>query len=190
MSSSVNLTNYPNTYNALDRINADTFYRLPYDKVPEGGVVQVAHNLVLRNTEGGINEAETSSSSFQSTYLSATINPKFRNSTFIIQMAFAGKSSGSAAYHQFDLRRSISGLAAVSVNQSNTNGIARVNGETTSIGAHYYETNLIYIDSPKTLGPITYTLYHRVTNGGYVVRVGENAHRQSMIVWEIRNNDT
>ena len=189
--STVNITNYPNTLNVLDKLNSDTFNSLPHDKVQNGGVIQVAHNIILTSTESGVsNEAETSSSSFQQTFLECDIKPRFTNSAIIVQMSFAAKASGTGSYHQFDLRRQIGDLPFTSVNYTNTNGIARWNADISSNGAAYYHMNIDYVDRPQTQQPMTYRLYHRNTSGNYTVRVGENSQRAHMLIWEIKHNDT
>ena len=175
--------------NVREKLKELDYSHVPYEKMPAGSVIQVQYYYQLGN--GAVNEAETSSSSFQPTLFNVDISPKFSNSLIIIQAAPNIKSNGSSAYHALGLYKSINGGGYTRVLPpggsagASPHGLTnwRFNGET----LWYANAPIFQIDQPGTTESINYKIFHRVSvNGAYAVRTGENGADEYMMVMEIK----
>jgi hypothetical protein len=175
--------------NLREKINELDYDRIPYEKMPAGSVIQVQY--YYQTGSGAVNEAETSSSSFQPTLFNVDISPKFSNSLIIIQAAPNIKSNGGSAYHALGLYKSINGGSYTRVLPPGGSAGASPHGLTnwrfTGETLWYANAPIFQIDQPGTTESINYKIFHRVSsNGAYVVRTGENGADEYMMVMEIK----
>jgi hypothetical protein len=173
--------------NVREKLKELDYGHVPYQKMPAGSVIQVKY--FSQPASGTVNEAETSSSSYQPTTFNVDISPKFSNSLIVIQAAPNIKSNGSSAYHTIGVFKSINGgsYSQVLAAAGNTavHGVTnwRFNGET----LWYANAAILQLDQPGTTESINYKLFHRVSvNGAYTVRTGENGTDEYMMVMEIK----
>lgn len=172
-------------FNIREKLKEIDYGKVPYHKMPAGSVIQTVYSEYLGS--GTANESETSSSSFQPTLFEVTINPTSKNSMFKIESAPNVKSTAGTGYHNLAVFRKIG------------NGDFEPAGGPTSTTPHGQMTlrynssftwwgiaPILAYDEPNTLEPITYKIYHRISSGGYTVRVGENGADEYMSVQEIK----
>jgi hypothetical protein len=136
-----------------------------------GGVIQVV--------QGNLNtEFTTTSNSFVSTGLSATITPKFSTSKIAIFVSGNGytlQSQNAAVYTLY---------------KNNTTNLSPGSGQNTFqeiyVQASYLYTsvNFNYIDSPATTSATTYTVYMSSGNG-YTTKFNVNGQASTIILMEI-----
>jgi hypothetical protein len=118
--------------------------------------------------------ASTSSTSFVSTTFSASITPKFSTSKILIIYTgaiYLQNSTGQQAYQT---------IYRNSTNLGNTNGFVEITGAN-----FWYPSAINYLDSPATTSSTTYTLYHKVANGGVSAIFGGDSIQATITLMEI-----
>ena len=152
---------------------------VPVDGVPSGGgggIIQV-----VTATKGS--QSVTTSSSFTSTGLEATITPKFSTSKILIQCSgpMTGFAGGADDHNSGCLKVYRGGSSGVSVEGENR-------GLSMQYGSHsqYSDVHILFIDSPNTTSSTTYTVMMKRTSGSTnysFVRDGQQT--ASLVLMEI-----
>lgn len=131
---------------------------IPVDGVPSGGgggIIQV-----VTATRGS--QSVTTSSSFVSTGLQATITPKFSTSKILIQCSgpMTGFAGGADDHNSGCLKVYRGGSGGVSVESENR-------GLSMQYGSHsqYSDVHILFIDSPNTTSATIYTVMMKRTSG-------------------------
>jgi hypothetical protein len=171
--------------NIREKLKELDYGHVPYEKMPAGSVIQTSYVEFL--SSGTANESETSSTSWQPTLFEVTINPTSTNSLFKIESAPNVKANGGSGYHAIGVFRKIGD--GDWVNAGNPNDVNNWGQMTVRYAAESTWWGIVPIlmyDSPNTLEPVTYKLYHKNSAGSYVVRVGENGADEYMSVQEIK----
>ena len=135
----------------IDGTNGLTFNNAT-TQASAGSVLQVV-NATYNNGGTGYS---TSSTTFTSTPLTASITPKFSNSKILVTASVVlFPASGQAVFGT--IYRSSTNLGNA------TGGLSEFNN-----GNYHYSTTMTYLDSPATTSSTAYTAYFRVTGGtGY-----------------------
>jgi hypothetical protein len=122
---------------------------LPDANAPSGSVVQVVNNTLTGNSS-------TTSTSFVSSFLTATITPSNSANKILVIARGIGLISTSSGRTVYTIYRN-------STNLGNDAGFGFI-GETTNA---YFTVSTL--DSPSTTSATTYTVYYRVNTGtGYI----------------------
>ena len=172
-------------FNIREKLSELDFGHVPYEKMPAGSVIQVAVSQFTAN--GAVNEHETSSSSFQPSYFEVTINPKFSDSLIKVEAAPNIKENGTAVYHNIAVYRSIDGGDYSYIGETLTQGQMTISWDG---GTIYSIVPILIYDTPNTTLPVSYKLYHRHSQGSYVVRLGENGADEFMSATEIKQSSS
>ena len=154
-------------FNIREKLSELDYGHVPYDKMPPGSVIQVAHGTT--STEVAVNSnAETN------TGLSATISPRFSSSKILVLVSHDNceKTSNSNSATRFKLYRQNS--AGVQVDLGSQAGLPSggyisyamgLNGATASAR---FNVNFQWFDTPNTTDSLIY--YTKVNN--YVSATG------------------
>jgi hypothetical protein len=103
-------------------------------------------------------EGNTTSTSYASTSLAASITPSATSSKVLILMAGPVYQNTSSEDYIGTIYRGVSDIGG--------NGLGRLRSNGGGIGGNFAIT---YLDSPSTTSSTTYTYYHKVTSGtGYI----------------------
>ena len=143
--------------------------------MPTGGVIQVVQGLY--NTL-----ISTSSSTFVTTNLTASITPQFSTSKILAMYSIPGQTGTPTAAAQITttLYRGSTNLALSGGNQ----GFGQIY-TSTSINVQGI-TSGIYLDSPNTTTSTTYTVYYASTNVAATVSMYNNNCTGTLTLMEIR----
>ena len=127
---------------------------------PIGSGTQGAQSKVLQVVQGTLTStASTSSSSFVTTGLSASITPLFNTSKVLIYVFSPCDNSSASQQIATTIYRNSTNLAG------STNSLANIYSSARSITT----ISMGYLDSPATTSSITYAAYFASQNGGSVV---------------------
>ena len=137
--------------------------------IPTGSVVQV----VQATTTSG---PSTTSTTFVTSSISASITPQFSTSKILVSFMFPGYSAASGTEAFYTIYRSGTELSG------SGGGFSTIYGGSSSVAAM---CNILYLDNPATTSSTTYTLYFKSSNGG-TVYINSDAGLFSMILQEIR----
>ena len=162
---------------------------IPTTGVPTGGgggIIQIVQASTTDRTATG-------SSTFQPTYLSATITPRFSTSKIYITLGGDANNNGTANYLYMTYYRSIGGgtftnLAPNGFNDSNpadqNYGFAMVYGANSRI---HVPVAMPYLDSPNTTQSVEYKVYIRMQSGTGTVEFPANNGYQAarMFLYEV-----
>jgi len=172
--------------NLREKLAELDFDQVPYHKIPKGSSIQTNYTLLAGS--GSANESETSSSTFQQTNFTVTINPRFKNSLFKVEAAPNAKMNGASAYQAVSVFRKIGDGGFVQIPSNSTlapHGLMTLRwlGSSTWWGI----VPILVFDKPNTLEPVEYRIFQRnSTNGAFTVRIGENGADEHMSVTEIK----
>ena len=173
-------------FNFREKLKELDYSHLPYEKIPDGVAIQTT--IEQYRSSGASNEHETSSSAYQPSKFKVTISPKFANSIIEVKAAANHKENGGTAYHTVAVYRSIDGGSYSYIGESLTHGQATI--AWTTGGTIYGIVPILVYDIPNTTLPVTYKLYHRHSQGSYVVRLGENGADEFMSATEIKGSSS
>ena len=152
--------------------DAGTIKRLDYSYIKGGGkVLQVIH---------GTDETsrETTSTSYASLTLNASITPSATSSKVLILVSLAVSSAFDEKYGYFTLFRDSS-----DVGNSDGSGFFYT-FDSDGSGDVYMAGSITHLDSPSTTSETTYTLYGKATSGGKA-RINTNGGRSTITLIEI-----
>jgi hypothetical protein len=170
--------------NIREKLNELDYAQVPYDKMPAGSAIQT---VVEQYKIGGTaNEHETSSNSYQASSFKVTISPKFADSLIEIKAAVNHKEFGTASYHTIAVYRSIDGGSYSYIGDSISNGQMTLAYGGTVWGV----IPILVYDTPNTILPVTYKLYHRHLSGSQTARLGENGSDEFMSATEIKGSSS
>jgi hypothetical protein len=131
--------------------------------------------------------SETSSTSFVTTGLSASITPSSTSNKILVMCSFAGGNNNGATYvelqHIYTLYRGATDLGAAS-----SKGFDLINYYTTAGNApilYSMPVAINYLDSPSTTSSTTYAVYFRVNNASYGAQFCRNNSTATIILMEI-----
>ncbi len=172
-------------FNLREKLSELDYGHVPYDKIPDGVAIQTV--VEQYRIGGAVNEHETSSSTYQPTYFKVTISPKFVNSLIEVKAAPNHKENGVTAYHTIAVYRSIDGGDYSYIGDSISNGQVTIAWDGSTI---YGIAPILVYDTPNTILPVTYKLYHRHSQGSFVVRLGENGADEFMSATEIKGSSS
>jgi hypothetical protein len=133
----------PEITSLREKLNELEFGKLPLDKIPAGSVVQVVQG-VLRPSDNGGFFLTTTSTSFQSALLNASITPTSSSNKVLIMVAFQVYGGGRASIYQD---------GTTNLGDSNY-GFARIQK-----GNGWHEQTIVYLHSPNTTSSVNYKLY-------------------------------
>lgn len=125
--------------------------KVPYSTLPAGSVLQAVAATYTSSTS-------TTSSSFVTTGLTASITPKFSTSKVLILISCGADNTASNGQATFTAYRNSTNLSSNQGFGVIYSGTARVQGF----------VSISYLDSPATTSSTAYTLYFASTNGGNV----------------------
>jgi hypothetical protein len=136
--------------------------------------VQASAGQVLQVVTGTYgSQVSTTSTTFTSTPLNASITPKFATSKILI--IYSGSiyinSSGNTAFQT---------IYRNSTNIGGANGFCEINA-----GGSWFSTSANYLDSPATTSSTTYTVYFRTTNSGNATFFGGDSLTNTITLLEI-----
>ena len=121
---------------------------------------------ILQVVQGNLTTSvSTSSSSFVTTGLSASITPLSTTSKILVMVSSGADNQASNGQLTVNLYRGATGLSGNGGFGVLYSGTARVQGF----------VSVVYLDSPSTTSSTTYTLYFASTNGGTVTFNNPNA---------------
>jgi len=119
--------------------------------------VQASAGVVLQVVQGTYStQTSTSSTSYVTTSLNASITPKFATSKILAIVSLGWCQNASASYMNATLYRSSTDLAPNVYGFGVLNSNASVNG---------VNINFNYLDSPATTSSTTYTVYAKSNSG-------------------------
>jgi len=160
-----------------------------YENIPDGVPIQTV--IEQYQIGGATNEHETSSSTYQPSYFKVTISPKFKDSIIEVKAVPNHKENGSTAYHNIAVYRSIDGGDYSYIGDTISNGQMTIAWGSSAAGNTIYGVAPILVyDTPNTTLPVTYKLYHRHSQGSYLVRLGENGSDEFMSATEIKRSSS
>jgi len=139
--------------------------------LPIGSVLQVVSNTFST-------QVSTTSASFTSTGLTATITPKFTTSKILIISSTNGNNSSASNASNWTLFRG----TVAGTNLGNANGMVQ---HYTAGGSIRTEITLHFLDSPATTSAQIYTLAFNSDNVGNTAFAQNNATVASMTLMEI-----
>jgi hypothetical protein len=145
--------------------------KVPYSTLPAGSVLQVvqtAYNTIL----------STTSTSYVTTGLSASITPKFSTSKIVATVNMPSATLNNAAQNTITVFRGATNLGISGGAQQGFNQLYNAAGQ------GQCSLTACYLDSPATTSSTTYTVYFASTNGG-TVQVFNNQLTGTMILMEI-----
>jgi hypothetical protein len=144
---------------------------IPRGTLPTGSVLQVVSASIT-------GENATSSTTFTSAFLSASITPTSATSKVlaIVNGASFGVSGNAEGF--FTIDRSGTNLG------NGTGGLGRVWNQASS-NFTFVPGILMVLDSPATTSSITYTVQYRQTNAAQNVYIGGGAGKSSIVLMEI-----
>ena len=143
--------------------------KVPYSILPTGSVLQVVQGIL--NTS-----ASTTSATFVSTGLTATITPKFSTSKILITISASMGLSNSSPDSLF---------ATIFRNSTNLwNGNTQGFVDMYSPDNLYCSASVNYLDSPSTTSATTYTFYY-LSNSGGIMRINPNVQLSTITLMEI-----
>ena len=125
-------------------INLTNATALPSAALPAGSVIQVVQGTYST-------EVSTTSNSYVTTGITATITPKFATSKILIISSVIAANQGTGKSAFFTIYRNSTNLASNTYNNFGQTYF----GNSTS----YTNTNMTYLDSPATTSATTYTVY-------------------------------
>ena len=145
-----------------------------------GKVLQVVQATTATNTE-------TSSTSFVTTGLTASITPSSASNKILIQSSFSGGNNNGAASasleHFYTLYRESTDLGAASSKGFNPIIYYTTTGNAPILYSMPVAIN--YLDSPSTTSATTYGIYFRVNNASYGAQFCRNNSTATLILMEI-----
>ena len=151
--------------------DAGTLKRVDYSHIKGGKVLQVVH---------GTDETsrETTSTSYASLTLNASITPSATSSKVLVLVSLAVSSAFDEKYGYFTLYRDSS-----DVGNSGGSGFFYT-FDSDGSGDVYMAGSITHLDSPSTTSETTYTLYGKATSGGKA-RINTNGGRSTITLIEI-----
>ena len=130
----------------------------PVDGVPTGGGGGITQ--VLQGSTN--NRVETSSQTFVTTNLTATITPKFTTSKVFIMVSGDCNTNADDNDIYMTIYRSIGGATATNIGDA-TYGFANAKSYADRL---HSAVSINYLDSPSTTSSVAYTVYIRKTAAG------------------------
>jgi hypothetical protein len=129
------------------------------DTVNVAGTAGTGFGKILQIVTANLSsEGNTTSTSYASTSLAASITPSATSSKVLILMAGPVYQNTSSEDYIGTIYRGVSDIGG--------NGLGRLRSNGGGIGGNFAIT---YLDSPSTTSSTTYTYYHKVTSGtGYI----------------------
>ena len=142
---------------------------------PSGSGTQAAQSKVLQvvsaTTLGSI--TSTSSTSFVTTGLTASITPLFSTSKILIIVNSICSTALTSNYGSYTIYRNSTNLGGI-------NGFVLINN-----GGQDASLAMSYLDSPASTSSTTYTTYIRVTNASQSVYLGDGNATSAITLMEI-----
>jgi hypothetical protein len=146
---------------------------VPASGMPTGSVIQVVQGTL---SSGYIS---TSSSTYVTSGITATITPISATSKILIQFATSLYiSSGTGPAYLTVYKNNTTNLS--------TTGVAGIGAEFFNLGNAWVPASGIYLDSPATTSATTYTVYVRVGNTSNVLIGGDSGMINSIILQEVK----
>ena len=124
--------------------------------VPSGHTVYAPGHVIQTVTANNSTQVLSSSTSFVTTNLEATITPKYTSSKILILVSDTAYNDANQVCLMTIFRGGMAGT-----NLSDANGMTKVYGG--SAGTH--AVNIKFLDSPSTTSATTYTVAFRVSGG-------------------------
>jgi hypothetical protein len=144
---------------------------IPKGTLPTGSTLQVVSASI-------IGENATTSTTFTSAFLSASITPTSATSKVLVLVNGASFGVSGNAEGFFTVDRSGTNLG------NGTSGFGRVWNQASS-NFTFVPGILMVLDSPATTSSITYTVQQRQTNAAQMVYIGGGAGKSSIVLMEI-----
>jgi hypothetical protein len=141
---------------------------VPYANLPVGSVLQVV------STQSQSANISTTSTSYVTTNVSASITPKFSTSKILLLLNAGLDNNASGRQPIITFYRGASNLAS-------TRGINQLYSDSSRVQA---PSTSLYLDSPATTSSTTYTVYFK-SNGGGAVDFATDNLMVSFILMEI-----
>jgi hypothetical protein len=136
--------------------------------LPAGTVLQVVNAT-------STSDQSTTSTSYSSTGLSASITPKFSTSKILVMLSACGGKNGSSG-GSVQIWRGGSSICLVGDN---------LGFDSTSNNTNQPMIVQNYLDSPATTSSTTYTIYFRSNSSGQTFKFGVSSAVQSLTLMEI-----
>jgi hypothetical protein len=166
------LTSAPDDTDEFLVSDAGTLKRIDYSLIKGvGQILQVVNTSLIGS------EAQTTSTSFQDTNLSATITPSSSSNKVLILVTSTGRCNDSAGTSVYTIARG-------STNLGSSDGMNRINQPAdneliTPIAMHF-------LDSPNTTSATTYRPQLRSTNSSNTAYFGEGNSNQVITLFEVK----
>ena len=179
-------------FNLRDILSELNYDRVPYHKMPQGSIIQLA----CGETEYRTN---TTSSSYTATDMHVTITPRFKSSQIFITLGGDANNNATAASMYMTYYRQIRGqnkdpenLATNGFNDTNSvgqnRGLCMVYGANSRI---HVPVAMPFLDSPNTTSPVTYRVYIRSESGHSVEFPANFGYQRSrMFCYEIMGSQS
>jgi len=135
---------------------------------PTGSVLQVVQS-------SSASDQSTTSTSYSSTGLSASITPKFSTSKILVMLSACGGKNGSSG-GSVQIWRGGSSICLVGDN---------LGFDSTSNNTNQPMIVQNYLDSPATTSSTTYTIYFRSNSSGQTFKFGVSSSVSSLTLMEI-----
>ena len=149
-------------FNIREKLTELDFFRLPFQKMPPGSIIQVESTY-------DTDHIRTTTSTAYVDIMEATITPKRSDSKILIMVTLQAMSGGSFAGHYAVLKRGstsiCAGDAAGNRNRATFNfGIpSTYDQDQSTFGPG--NLSITHLDSPATTSAVTYGLYHADATG-------------------------
>ena len=179
-------------FNLRDTLSELNYDRVPYHKMPQGSIIQLACGETDYRTN-------TTSSSYTATDMHVTITPRFKSSQIFITLGGDANNNATAASMYMTYYRQIRGqnkdpenLATNGFNDTNSvgqnRGLCMVYGANSRI---HVPVAMPFLDSPNTTSPVTYRVYIRSESGHSVEFPANNGYQRSrMFCYEIAGSQS
>jgi len=161
--------------NVREKLNELDYGHVPYDKMPAGSVIQVAHKRVASAW------VSTTSTSLVASGVKLSISPKRKNSLILIRYNFPMTHTHSTVGATMvpELRRIIGGV----VTNINPTGTTYPQGFINST-ADYQSIVIADQDYPDTELEVEYEVYFRSSNGG-IIHLAHNGSSYYLQLMEV-----